>query len=71
MSEIQKANVCVCGKSRDNLNITNWKRHITNCKIKKNKILNRSITSFFPAPKKLRTEADHIDGKFYIYMNYS
>jgi len=53
MSEIQKANVCVCGKSRDNLNNTNWKRHITNCKIKKKLKNIKSFYNFvFPCAEK-------------------
>lgn len=70
MSEIQKIK-CVCGKSRDNLNVTNWKRHhVDNCKVKKkNRTFSLPITSFYPAPKKLRSEAGVKDGKFYIHLN--
>ena len=42
--------MCVCGKKREQLNITNWKRHLDNCKVRKTKISSRSISSFFPTP---------------------
>jgi len=33
MSELHKSLVCLCGKQKSNLNDTNWKRHISACKI--------------------------------------
>ncbi|XP_050063498.1 uncharacterized protein LOC126552725 isoform X21 [Aphis gossypii] len=61
MSESEKL-MCVCGKKRENLNITNWKRHLDNCKQRKTKINSRSITSFFntPKPKKICMDTDII-----------
>lgn len=76
MSESEKL-MCVCGKKRENLNITNWKRHLDNCKQRKTKITSRSITSFFntPKPKKVCMDTDTIhypyatpDGKSYTYL---
>lgn len=61
--------ICVCGKKREQLNITNWNRHLDNCKTRKTKISSRPISSFFPAPKKIRMNAktnySSSNGKFY------
>lgn len=65
--------MCVCGK-REQLNITNWKRHLDNCKARKIKISSRSITSFFPTPKRVRmnTESNYScsNGKYYLCTGY-
>lgn len=62
--------MCVCGKKREQLNITNWKRHLDNCKPRKTKISSRPISSFFPRPKKVRmnTESNYScsNGKYYL-----
>jgi len=62
--------ICICGKKREQLNSTNWKRHLDNCKVRKTKMSSRPISSFFPTPKKIRMDAgtSHScsDGKFYL-----
>lgn len=61
--------MCVCGKNREQLNTTNWQRHLDNCKARKTKITSRPISSFFKTPKKIRmdplTNYSCSDGKFY------
>lgn len=41
---------CMCGKVRGVLNPTNWKRHVTSCKILKSKSKNSDILSFIKRP---------------------
>lgn len=38
--------VCRCGKKKNNLNSTNWARHITTCKIMKSVNATGNISSF-------------------------
>lgn len=38
---------CICGKSKLKLNDINWSRHIASCEIRKRKITNSDIKSFF------------------------
>jgi len=38
---------CPCGRLKAKFNNVNWRRHITTCRIKKAKLNNKSITSFF------------------------
>jgi len=70
--------MCACSKRRENLILTNWQRHLDNCKKRKTKNTSRSITSFFntPKPKKICIDADTIsysypakDGEFYTWIN--
>lgn len=62
--------MCVCGKKREQLHITNWNKHLDNCKTRKTKISCRPISSFFPGPKKVRmnTESNYScsNGKYYL-----
>lgn len=41
---------CLCGKKKGVLNSTNWTRHITSCKVMKNKNTCSDISSFFKIP---------------------
>lgn len=50
--------MCICGKKREQMNPTNWKRHLDYCKIRKNKMTSRPISSFFPTPKKVRMDTE-------------
>lgn len=66
--------MCVCGKKREQLNITNWKRHLDNCKARKIKISSRPISFFFPKPKKIRmnllnTESNYCCSNDKYYLN--
>jgi len=65
--------MCICGKKREQLNPTNWKRHLDYCKVRKNKMTSRPISFFFPTPatpKKVRIDAETSNscsnGKFYL-----
>ncbi|VVC24489.1 Hypothetical protein CINCED_3A017303 [Cinara cedri] len=51
---------CVCGKVRGNLNLTNWQRHIDNCKARKTVKSSRSIASFFTISKKNQLEEEKL-----------
>ncbi|KAE9541314.1 hypothetical protein AGLY_004559 [Aphis glycines] len=53
----EKCMTYVCGKKREQLNVTNWNRHLDNCKVRKTKISSRPISSFFPTPKKVEINA--------------
>jgi len=48
MSKLHKGLVCLCGKQKSNLNDTNWKRHISACKIVVERSqVSKSISTFF------------------------
>ncbi|CAI6358525.1 unnamed protein product [Macrosiphum euphorbiae] len=48
MSKLNKSLVCLCGKQKSNLNDTNWKRHISACKIVVERSqVSKSISTFF------------------------
>jgi len=48
MSKLHKSLVCLCGKQKSNLNDTNWKRHISACKIVDERSqVSKSISTFF------------------------
>lgn len=39
--------VCLCGKEKQKLNDTNWKRHISSCKISKMSKTCNPVSSYF------------------------
>ena len=48
-STSNNSKICMCGKKRMSLNLTNWNRHLTSCsvaKLKTNKICT-DVSSFF------------------------
>ncbi|XP_008182950.1 zinc finger MYM-type protein 1-like [Acyrthosiphon pisum] len=57
MSTLNK-DECICGKKKGMLNDSNWKRHTTSCKMRKSKINNLDISSFF---KKRSARANMIE----------
>lgn len=73
---------CICGKNKDSMNLTIWKRHINSCKINKLKRGaegTKSLKSFFIAPRVPiddhntlvfnTKEVRHVESKlFYIHI---
>lgn len=47
MESLKDNTICFCGKSKKNMNKTNWLRHIDACKVIKSTKKSRSINSFF------------------------
>lgn len=50
------SSICLCGKKRKGLNLTNWNRHIISCsvaKLKTNKMCS-DVTSFFPKKDEIK-----------------
>jgi len=57
--------VCSCGKKKLNLNETNWKRHISSCKVEERlKIAKKSnnLTNNFSKKRDNSTVVDGLDG---------
>ncbi|XP_025198446.1 zinc finger MYM-type protein 1-like [Melanaphis sacchari] len=51
-----KPQICSCGKNKNDMNLTNWIRHTSSCKIRKSRDQSKSIEFFFNNPKKLKLE---------------
>lgn len=63
-SNIGLISVCSCGKKKLNLNETNWKRHMSSCKVEERlKIAktSNSLTNYFSKKRDNSTVVDGLD----------
>lgn len=65
MSSLNNNVVCLCGKKKLKLNETNWKRHVSSCKIvlkhqnsKTQTNTSKDLTSYFPKKRQCSFETD-------------
>lgn len=71
MSNCKTEFVCACGKKRLELNLTNWNRHLSFCKVAKlkNKKICMNVSSFFHSEReiKLQKSEDSVTNKKSMY----
>lgn len=65
MSSLNNDVVCLCGKKKLKLNETNWKRHVSSCKIvlkyqnsKTQTKTNKNVMAYFPKKREYSFETD-------------
>lgn len=63
MSSYINQEKCICGKLKNNINSTNWLRHLNSCQTSKIKSKNTDILSFFSNKSTKKSNC-----KYYLYI---
>lgn len=72
MDSLKDNKICICGKSKMNMNKTNWTRHIDACKVMKSVKKSRPINSFFNESNNKKAKMYYSEecptSKFIVYL---